>query len=213
MNLALIRFLNKSLYCAIKPLFVFFFRLEINNQENVEKFRGPLIIVSNHLYWFDAFLVGIAMPRKAKIFPIQYACWHKYFYHPLAFWFLKVMGSFPVEKGIGLEKALRIPLKILNKKGVICLFPEGKRRRAGRPRKARRGAAYLAVKTNSPLLPVYIEGKIKVNLMNILLRRHKFKIKIGKIFYLPQQQIKKPKDFNILSNLIMEKIRNLEKQI
>ena len=74
MNLSLARSLNEALYHIIKPLFVFFLRLEIDNQENIEKLKGPLIIVSNHLCWFDAFLVGIAMPRKAKVFPIQCAC-------------------------------------------------------------------------------------------------------------------------------------------
>lgn len=202
-------FFYNLIWWPARIVFNFFFHLKIETQENLNKLRGPLIIASNHAAWLDPFLIASSFPFLSEAFPIRYACWHRYFYSPRLFFFVRILGAFPIEKGLGLEKSLETPIKILENKGVVGFFPEGKRKRAGRHRKGRRGAAYLSLKTKAKILPVKIEGNMNMSFGKFLLRRNKIKIKIGKAFFLSSKKIKKPSDFNKPSALIMEKIRAL----
>lgn len=193
----------------IKVFFGFFLRPKIEIYEDLKKLKGPLIVASNHASWIDPFLIGTAFPRNAKIFPIRYACWHKYFYFPLFTPFVWLFGAFPIKKGIELKTTLSAPIKILKNKGVVGIFPEGKRRKGGRFRKGRRGAAYLSFKTKALILPVKIEGNTHITAAGFFLRRHQVKIKIGKVFSLSFGKVKKVEDFNKPSDYIMAKIREL----
>jgi 1-acyl-sn-glycerol-3-phosphate acyltransferase len=94
----------------------------------------------------------------------------------------------------------------------VGVFPSGKRTRKWneyhKPR-ANRGAAFLAVKHNAPILPIKIEGNIGMRFLGFLGRKYKIKVKIGKPFYLHHQDLNKPENLNYPSNLIMDKITNL----
>lgn len=191
-------------------IFNFFFHFKIESKTDLKRLKGPLVLTSNHASWVDPFLIGAAFPFAAQIFPIRYACWYKYFYFPLFFPFILSFGAFPIKKGLGLEKALVAPIKILKNRGVVGFFPEGKRRRIGEELpKPKRGAAYLALATNSEILPIKIEGNIGMSFFKFLLRQYTTKIKIGERFSLPPQKVEKPEDLNQTSNFIMSKIREL----
>lgn len=191
-----------------KLILTFFLHLEVKNKEDLRKLKGPLIVASNHICWADPFLIGVSFPFRAKVFPIRYACWWKYFYFPFIFPFAWVFGSFPVRKGIGLERTLKTAVKILEKKGVVGIFPEGRRQRKGAS-KPKRGAAFLAMETGAKILPVKIEGNTNMSFWKCLLRRYKVKIKFGKTFRLPSKKINSIEDYNKPANFIMERIREL----
>ncbi len=175
----------------------------------MKKLEGPLIIASNHGAWFDGWLIGAIFPPKAKVFPIRYATWYRYYYFPLFFPFLWAFGAFPVRKGEGLEKVLQPAIEILKSGGVVGIFPEGKRQYVGRPRNPRRGVAYLAVKTGAPILPVKITGNRGLGIISSLLRKRKIKVFVGEPFTVSQREIKNLNDYNKIAREIMAKIELL----
>lgn len=191
-------------------LFRFLFHFEIKGKEGLKDLKGPLIVVFNHSSYLDAFFVITALPPNSKVTPVQFAVWHKYYqkFRPL----LAIAGSFPVEKGVGLGKTLKRGLEILNKGGVVGIFPEGKRRHLGRPRKGRRGPAFLALKTNSPILPIYIEGALGLKSSDFFSRKRKVKVKIGEVFSLSYQPISTPSDLDAPANFIRDKIYQLKEK-
>ena len=69
------------------------------------------------------------------------------------------LGAFPVRRGQSDAEALETARTILRQGGLLSLFPEGTRFRdpdaLGEPR---RGAARLALETESPLVPAAITG-------------------------------------------------------
>jgi len=192
----------------VRALLSFFLSLEVESKENLEKLKGPLIVASDHHSFLDAFLIGASFPRNAKIFPIRYGTWHKYYYFPLLFPIIRAFGAFPIFKG-NMEKALQPGVEVLKSGGTVGIFPEGKRRYLGRPPKARRGVAYLALKTNSPILPIHIEVKFGITILQFFLRRHKARVIIGEKFYLPKRKIIRREDLNEPADFVMEKIRSL----
>ena len=170
-------------YFPLKIIFKLFFSFKVQSKEDLKELQGPLIIVSSHASWVDPFLIGAAFPFLAKASPIHYATWWKYYYFPIFTPLVWLFGGFPIRKGIGLEKALLAASEILKQGGVVGIFPTGKRTRKWnefyQPR-AKRGAAYLAIKNNIPVLPVKIEGNIGMSFKGFLRRKYKIKVKTGK---------------------------------
>ncbi len=210
-------FINKLFYnllwLPLRLFSIFFLYLKLETQEDLRKINGPLIIVSSHASWIDPFLIGSVFPFWAKVYPIHFACWYKYFYSYHNIIFAWLLGNFPIKKGIELEKALKSPINLLKNKEVIGIFPEGKRIREKDKEKdqfkGKRGAAYLAIKTNSKILPVKIEGNMNMTKKGIFLRRYKIEVKIGKFFSLDPQEINRPEDLNKQTDFIMEKIKEI----
>lgn len=170
-----------------RPLFRFFLHYKVENPEKLKALEPPLIIISNHISYLDPFLIGAAFPLGAKVFPIRFATDPQYYRSPFLFPFIWLLAGFPIYKKIGLEESLKVPLEVLKKKGVVGIFPQGKIRRYGRPRKGRRGAAYLARKTGSPILPIRIEGRINIGLKRFFSREAEITVIVGELFRLPRE--------------------------
>lgn len=192
--------------------FPFFFHWEIIGQENLKSLKAPLIIAFNHSSWLDPFLIMAAISPKSKIVPIHFAVWSGHFYKPLFFPFLFLSGAFPVKKHIGLRNTLKKPMQILRDKGVVGIAPEGKRRHLGRPRKGRRGPAFLALQTEAPILPIYLDGVLGFESRPHSSQKRKIRVVIGKVFSVPPRRIRKPKDLNAPADLIRDRIFVLEKK-
>ncbi len=155
-------FLLKSL-CRV--IFKNIYRVEVKGLNNIPT-DGPLIICANHINWLDPPLVGSMLTRrkmhvmaKEELFRLKF----------LANFFRK-LGAFPVRRGTPDIKSIRISLALLENKEFIAMFPEGTRSKTGKMGKASPGAALIALKGRSPVLPVAIRGdyrffgKITVNI-------------------------------------------------
>ena len=117
-------------------------------------------------------------------------------------------GAFPVKKKLGLRNSLKKGLQILQKGGTVGIAPEVRRRHLGRPRKPRRGVSFLALETNSPILPVYIQGNIGLTVRNSLSRKRKIKTIVGKPFLL--SSFSKDLTLKQSSELVMGKVYQLK---
>jgi len=162
----------------IKFLIIFklFFRLKVTGQENIPQ-DGSFIIVANHSSLLDPVILGISIKPKiifvaaAYLFKIS---WLSYL--------LRKANSIPVQ-GENDISSLKRALKILQRGGVLGIFPEGgvDRQKDDLPIKA--GAAYLATKVGVPIVPIKIKGADKV-----LPRGEKFIRSLNKI----EVEIKRP---------------------
>ncbi|MBC8499503.1 MAG: 1-acyl-sn-glycerol-3-phosphate acyltransferase [Candidatus Atribacteria bacterium] len=162
----------------IKFLIIFklFFRLKITGQENIPQ-DGSFIIVANHSSLLDPVILGISIKPKIIFVAAAYLFkigWLSYL--------LRKANSIPVQ-GENDISSLKRALKILQRGGVLGIFPEGgvDRQKDDLPIKA--GAAYLATKVGVPIVPIKIKGADKV-----LPRGAKFIRSLNKI----EVKIKKP---------------------
>jgi 1-acyl-sn-glycerol-3-phosphate acyltransferase len=71
-------------------------------------------------------------------------------------------GAFPVDRSKGDIGAIKTAIEALNQKKVLSLFPEGTRHRDGKFRDIKKGAALIAIKTNSMIVPARIIGNYKL---------------------------------------------------
>jgi 1-acyl-sn-glycerol-3-phosphate acyltransferase len=133
------------------PFVVLYLGLTRDGVENLPR-RGPAIVISNHVSYMDAILLGSASPRPVHFIVLQWM------YDLLLLrWFYWGMGTVPVRAGTD-ARGLRRAVRALSRGRVIGVFPEGTRSGDGRIQDAQPGAALLAALSGAPVVPAYIDG-------------------------------------------------------
>jgi len=115
--------------------------------------QGAAIVVANHLSGLDGLLV-IAATRRPLRFLIAREDYERFGLT----WLFRATGSIPVDRSRHPEIALRAALRALEAGEVIALFPQGRMILPGETRKLKRGAFWLAQKTNTPIYPAFMSG-------------------------------------------------------
>jgi len=170
-------------YIIVKFIFLiffkFFFRLKISGQKNIPQ-DGPFIIVANHSSVLDPVILGVSVKPKVIFIAAAYL----FEIHWLGY-LLRKANSISIHRENYAEniESIKQALKILQKGGVLGIFPEGgvDRQKNNLPIKA--GAAFLATSVGIPIVPIRIKGADKA-----LPRGAKFFRSLNKI----EVEIKKP---------------------
>lgn len=154
---------NRGLYSLAKataaPLARMLYRPHVIGSHNVPK-TGPLIIASNHLSFVDSVAIPMVAPRR-----VRFLAKSSYFEGSglagrAQRLFFGAVGAVPVERGAGsaAQVALDQSRKIIESGDAFALYPEGTRSLDGRLYKGRTGAAWLALTTGAPVVPVGLTG-------------------------------------------------------
>ena len=135
-------------YFALLPIY----RLKVKGAEKIPE--GAAVVCGNHTARVDAVVLFLALflngNRPAIIGKSEL------FRNPIARWFFTYMGAFPVDRGKADLMAIKKALTVLKQGQKLIIFPEGTRVKEGMSGEAKSGAAMMAVRTGSPVLPVYI---------------------------------------------------------
>jgi 1-acyl-sn-glycerol-3-phosphate acyltransferase len=113
--------------------------------------RGPVIVAANHTGVIDGPLLAIFSPR-----PVHALTKEEMFDGRLGR-FLRLTGQIPLDRTHTDRSAVRACLHVLEHGGAVGIFPEGNRG-AGDLTRFRRGAAYLAMGTGAPVVPLMMYG-------------------------------------------------------
>jgi 1-acyl-sn-glycerol-3-phosphate acyltransferase len=112
---------------------------------------GPAILAVNHSHVIDGpMLMGVA-PR-----PVHFLIKREAFVGPLGP-FLRGIGQIEVDRGTTDRTAVLSALGVLERGGVLGIFPEGTRGQ-GDFASLRSGLAYFAVRSGAPVVPVAVLG-------------------------------------------------------
>ena len=147
-------------YCSAKiivtTLLKFFWFFGVEHTTKIPE-SGPLLIIANHCSYFDPPVVGCALPRVVRFFAKE-----ELFHVPILSFLIRNLGAVPLRDDMESVGALRLAMKLLQEGNAVCIFPEGTRSYTGGVAKFLDGAAYLALRTNSPILIVGIIGTFRV---------------------------------------------------
>jgi len=216
-------FLQRLVWLPTRLVFKFFCNLEIKGFENI-KTEKNVIFAANHTSEMDPILVATPLPFFSKHLPLFYTCREKDFYKnkkglkKIIYGgnFFKAWGGHRVYVGIkDYEKALVHHIEILNDGGSVCIFPEGKKNIDNQPLKAKGGVAFLAHKTQLPIVPVYINGAQLTSFRDFFLRKKMVKITFGEPIY-PKEIFGEKvvlndsqNDYETAASFVMDKIKRL----
>ncbi len=148
--------------------------IRVEGRENVPA-RGPFILVSNHISWYDPPAIEFALGL-----PIRYMAKVELFRVPLIGGILYAIGNFPVRRGEADRGALETALRVLAAGQPLGFFPEGTRSRDGGLRRAKPGVAFLARRSGAPLVPLAIRGTPRAGFP--VLPRGRIVVRVGEPF-------------------------------
>jgi 1-acyl-sn-glycerol-3-phosphate acyltransferase len=122
---------------------------------------GPFILVSNHCSNLDPPILGWAIGNQVErvvhfMSKIEMRSW------PVIGWLASQSGVIFVRRGEADRAAQRLATRALADGRPIALFPEGTRSRDGHLKSGKSGAAFLAMRSGAPLLPVGIAGTHRI---------------------------------------------------
>jgi 1-acyl-sn-glycerol-3-phosphate acyltransferase len=134
------------------PLIGGYCRLRVTGIEHVPA-TGPVIIAANHRSMWDVPLTVVATPR-----PVVFMAKWQLFGDPFRRWLWWAMGGFPVRREINDLRAIDAALATVEEGRALGLYPEGTRSFDRPMLPFLRGAAWVALRTGTPIVPCAITG-------------------------------------------------------
>jgi 1-acyl-sn-glycerol-3-phosphate acyltransferase len=141
--------------------FVIYHRIRIRGLAELKAFMvslppgSPVILAANHESYLDPPAIGMAFPS-----PLRFVAWDGLFKVPIFSSLIRALGAVPVshENKNSAAGLLREVMGFIEDGYSVLIFPEGERTPDGTLQPFEGGAALIALKTNTPLVPVWIEG-------------------------------------------------------
>lgn len=191
-------------------LFKAFFGFTVVGAENVPR-HGPGLICCNHCSYMDPMLAAAASPRKV------YSLSRKEVYQqPLLGPFVRHLGAVRLDRESLADKgALETVLRIMDGGDLCLIYPEGTRSPDGSLQKPHNGAAFLAVKSGAPVIPMAIVGSYECwPRQRKTPRPGRITVRIGApvIYHLPLGRQSRREELDPITADIMSRIGSLQEQ-
>jgi 1-acyl-sn-glycerol-3-phosphate acyltransferase len=113
--------------------------------------QGPAILMINHIAFIDSIVILHVVPRN--IVPLAKIEVYNY---PVIGWLPKLYGVIPVRRDEVDRRAVQQCLEVLKAGEIVLVAPEGTR--GTELQQGKEGVAFLAVRSEAPIVPTAIEG-------------------------------------------------------
>lgn len=153
-------------------------RTQVYGRENLPQ-AGPLIVVFNHMAHFDGPLVLASVPWEIEAIALA-----GLYEVPIVGQLLRFYGVIPVHRDEFDRQVLKRALQVLAEGKVLILAPEARMSPTCTLERGRNGAAYLALRSGAPVLPIGLAGTETVYSSLKHLRRPRLSVNIGPVFQL-----------------------------
>lgn len=180
-------------------------KIDSEGLENIPQ-NGPLLIVINHLGHADTPTVMSSLPFMPdalggiELYDVPIL-------GRLADWY----GIIWLHRGRADKRALRAALDGLAQGRVLVIAPEGRYSLTGALEEGTTGAAFLAMKSGAPILPIALVGTENPRVFGFLKRfkRAPVQLWVGKLFKLENQESARHEALNQGTEQIMKALANL----
>ena len=146
-------FVYKAVKAFLRLLCFAYFRVRVEGADRIPK-TGAVIVAPNHRSFVDFLVVGTTATRRKAFFMAKDDLWKSKLLGRL----LETFGAFPVNRAGADRLALDRAQAVLEQGELLILFPEGTRRSGPKIEDLHEGAAFLAARTGSSIVPVGVGG-------------------------------------------------------
>ena len=137
------------------PILHLIFPHRVTGLENIPR-EGGVMLCSNHVSMLDPFFIAGAVKRE-----IRFISKKELFKNKLLGAIMTKLGMFPVDRGGSDMAAMRTCISILKEGGVLGIFPQGHRYKHDENRELQSGAAFIALRTRVPVVPIHVSGPVR----------------------------------------------------
>jgi 1-acyl-sn-glycerol-3-phosphate acyltransferase len=179
-------------------------RRDVKGRERIPR-KGALILASNHLNLADPPILTVVMPRRVVWMGKQ-----ELFDIPVFGLLYHLFGCIPVRRFEGDLRALRRSQQALQRGLVLGMFPEGTRSGESGLGRGEPGTALLAMRADTPVMPVAIWGTERVRLPRAFFPPWtSVHVVFGEPFRIPKPQRLTKEAVEEGANVIMRRIAEL----
>lgn len=115
---------------------------------------GPVVFAPNHSSLIDPPFVSLAVLRYTHYLALDELFGHSRVFDAVT----KHFGTIPMSRTFPPLGAMKAAIAVLDDGGAMTIFPEGRRAHQWGESVTMRGAAWLALATGAPVVPVALEG-------------------------------------------------------
>lgn len=98
------------------------YSLQVEHKDLIDGMEAPYVILPNHVSFWDPFFVSYFIPK-----PVFYVVSDMQFRRPIIRILLSLVGAIPKSKAVSDFETVRNIFRIKQRKGIIGIFPEGRR--------------------------------------------------------------------------------------
>ena len=142
---------RRLVWIVLRVFYKIVYRIKIEGTENIPK-EGAFVICGNHVDFVKVPVIVLFSPRK-----INFIAKAELFNNPVLAWLGRLFDVIPVKRGKQDVDSMKKSLKVLNNGEGLGLFPEGTTRGLEKGAKVKNGAAFMALRTGKPIVPVGVE--------------------------------------------------------
>ena len=155
---------------AFLPLTILFPTIVVGRKNLI---KGKCIVTANHRSNMDPVLVYLKANRK-----MHFLAKKELFRKKFSAWVLKGLGCISIDRENIDINATKQALGVLKKNKTLGIFPQGTRSQQEDNFEIKNGVCMFAIKSKTPIVPIYIQKKPKLFIFN--------KMYIGEPFELSQ---------------------------
>jgi 1-acyl-sn-glycerol-3-phosphate acyltransferase len=136
---------------------------ELHGADRIDGLEPPAIFAANHNSHLDTPLLLTSLPARFRHRAVV-AAGADYFFPNRVTGAISALtiGAFPIERLRVSRRSADLAAELLDDGWNLVIFPEGGRSPDGWAQTFRGGAAYLALRTGRPVVPVHLEGTRRV---------------------------------------------------
>ncbi|MGC2694161.1 MAG: AMP-binding protein [Candidatus Angelobacter sp.] len=171
----LVRWIRVAVYHAFTlPYIMVMARPKVTGRERLKGFRGPALIISNHIAQIDIGFLMAALPTRLRNrlgVAMQGEQLRSMRYPPKEWFFLKrwseqlqyaliaaLFNVFSLPQRAKYRESFRYAGELADRGYSVVIFPEGRRTQDGEMSPFRSGIGLLATQLNLPVIPMRIDG-------------------------------------------------------
>ncbi|MGB3727745.1 MAG: AMP-binding protein [Thermodesulfobacteriota bacterium] len=149
----------KVIQLVLRFIVLVAFRSRLKGVNKIPRNRAVLIC-PNHQSLIDPILIYALLPSE-MLEKTLFTGFGEYFSKAPLSWIVHPMRIILTGTGRTSAESIRLSTEGLNRGYSVCIFPEGERTSSGTIMKPRIGAGLLSVETDTPIIPIYIDGATK----------------------------------------------------
>lgn len=149
------KFFYRLCYTVARALSRLCYRNKVFGIENLP--LGSAILAPNHASHFDPPLVAVSLKEE-----VHFLARESLFSIPIIGWIITHLNTHPVGGGGATIDSFRTIGRLLAEGKKVMLFPEGTRTRDGELQPGALGVGMIALRSDVPIVPIYVEGSYAV---------------------------------------------------